>query len=419
MTSEDLLNLLMVIPLWLVVAFRTYVRNGRSEPNPGQDALLFTFATLALAATLRVPSVVHALADATGVRDIAILPRHLAVMASCLLLVGWVDSATPPHNPKPWWRRLAGPRPRLIFGVITAGAAIVTFGGAAPVPLAANGDVDFTAGQYGDTDGTVYLLLYLVPIGVALALSAALCHAAATRAAPGAYRICMRLMAAGCVIGGSYPLFRITYLTYGLTGSEFPLTAAEFDLVGTLIPLATILPVIAGSSIRGFDVVGRARRNRRALIRLRPLWADLVFVLSPDKIRDYLANGTSPAHDRWRLRGAYNRLDARVVDISDAAFELLPWIDEDLPARALAVARAHGLTADDANAAATALCLRVARRRAVDGEPPACPSTVEPLLELRDDQEANAQWLTSVSTYYAFEWLDGLEKELTEEKVPA
>ncbi|MFD5696474.1 hypothetical protein [Streptomyces lasiicapitis] len=35
----------------------------------------------------------------------------------------------------------------------------------------------------------------------------------------------------------------------------------------------------------------------------------------------------------------YDRLDQRVVEVGDATYELLPWIDEDLPARAPATAR--------------------------------------------------------------------------------
>lgn len=424
LTSDDSIALLTIIPLWAVVAFRTYSRhqrNRKGHPNPGQDALLWTFLALTIGATLRLSPLEHLVTDITGVRDGAVLPKHLSVMAACLLLVGWVDSAVPPRQPEPWWRKLAGIKPRLVFGAVTVVAAIITFGGAGPARIAPNGDTDFINGQYGDGAGTFYLTLYLVPIGVALALSAALCSAAASRNPPGAYRRCMQLMTVGCVIGTSYPIYRLIYLGYGLCDAEFPLTGDQFDMVGGLLQIATILPVVIGSSIRGIDLVARSRRNRRALIRLRPMWADLACILGPDKIRTYLADGTTPRTDRWRPRNVYDRLDERIVDISDAAFELLPWIDEDLPDRALAAARAHGLAGDSAEIAAEALCLRVARRRAVEGEPHSAPSTVEPLLELSDDQEANAQWLTRVSAYYFCEHLVAVEKDLTSgtEKVTA
>ncbi|MFI1677575.1 DUF6545 domain-containing protein [Streptomyces sp. NPDC020607] len=225
----------------------------------------------------------------------------------------------------------------------------------------------------------------------------------------------MQLMAIGCGISVSYPIYRLTYLGYGLGGADFPLTEDQFDMGGNLLQVATILPVIAGSGIRAIDLVARGLRNRRALIDLRPLWIDLVCVLSPDTVRKHLDQGTSSFRDWWSVRNTYDRLDQRVVEIWDAAYELLPWIDENLPARALAAARVEGFTGDDAEAAAEAVCLRIARRRAVDGEPQAFPATVEPLLALRDDQEANARWLTRVAAIYTSTRLDSVEKALANE----
>ncbi|GAA2880798.1 DUF6545 domain-containing protein [Streptomyces mexicanus] len=223
----------------------------------------------------------------------------------------------------------------------------------------------------------------------------------------------MRLMAVGCGFGAVYPLYRLTYLGFGLAGADSPLTGEQFDTGGSLLEIATILLVIAGSSIRAVDILIRGLRNRRALIGLRPLWVDLVCLLSPDSIRKHLAEGTSLARDRWNPRNLYERLDQRVVDVWDATYELLPWIEEDLPARAKAAVQDQGITGGEAEAAAAALCLRIARRRAVGGEPHAVPSTVVPLLALGDDQEANARWLARVGALYFSEHLDAVEKELT------
>ncbi|MFE0177963.1 MAB_1171c family putative transporter [Streptomyces sp. NPDC059002] len=419
MTSDDYIALLTIIPLWVVVAVRANARRGHTEPNPGKDALLWTFVALAIGTTLRLSPLEHALASVTGLRDCAVLPKHLSIVTACLLLVGWVNSAVPARSPEPRWRRLADLKPRLILGAVAATAALATFPGAAPARLAPNGDTDFINGQFGDGWGTIYLCVYLLPIGVALALSAALCAAAANRSPAGAFRRCMQMMALGCGLGVTYPLYRLTYLGYGLAGAEFPLTEDQFDMGGNLLQIATILPVVAGSSIRAIDIVARGLRNRRALIGLRPLWVDLVCVLSPDTVRKHLVDGTSLIRDRWGMCSMYNRLDQRVVEVWDATYELLPWVDEDLPTRALAAVRAEGFTGDDAEAAAEAVCLRIARRRAVDGESHAFPSTVEPLLTLRDDQEANARWLTRVGAVYTSTRLDGVEKALTtvDEKV--
>lgn len=87
-----------------------------------------------------------------------------------------------------------------------------------------------------------------MPIGVALALSGALCLTAATRNPADAYRRCMQLMAVGCIIGTSYPLYRLVYLGYGLLDGDFPLIGNEFDMGGNLRKIATILPVVIGST---------------------------------------------------------------------------------------------------------------------------------------------------------------------------
>ncbi|MGA4842155.1 MAB_1171c family putative transporter [Streptomyces sp. G45] len=413
MTSDDAIALLTIIPLWVVVGFRVHSRRKRNEPSRGKDALLWTFVALAIGTTLRLSPLEHAIASLTGTRDAAILPKHLAVVAACLLLVGWVDSAVPARSPEPRWRRLGDLPPRLAIWAVAAVIAIATFPGTAPARVAPNGDTDFINGQFGDGWGTLYLAVYLIPIGIALTLSTALCATAASRSPAGAFRRCMHLMAVGCGLGVTYPLYRLTYLGYGLAGAEFPLSEDQFDLGGNLLQIATILPVIAGSSIRAIDIVVRALRHRRALIALRPLWVDLVVVLSPDTVRRHFDEGSSLVRDRWLMRHTYDRLDQRVVEIWDATYELLPWIEEDLPERALAAVRAAGPTGDDAEAAAEALCLRIARRRAVDGEPHAVPSTVEPLLALRDDQESNALWLTRVGSYYGSTRLDDIEKALT------
>ncbi|QIB47755.1 hypothetical protein [Streptomyces aureoverticillatus] len=60
---------------------------------------------------------------------------------------------------------------------------------------------------------------------------------------------------------------------------------------------------------------------------------------APDNIREHLGQGTSLIQDRCSVSITYDRLDQRVVEVCDATYELLPWIDEDLPARAPAAAR--------------------------------------------------------------------------------
>ncbi|MFJ4880104.1 MAB_1171c family putative transporter [Streptomyces sp. NPDC088745] len=396
MPTDDIIDMVTTIPLWLVVAVRIY----HWPKTPGQKAILATFAALATGATLRLSYLEEFLTDLTGMDDFAVLPKHLAVMTSCILLVGWVESVVPPREKEPAWRGWVSLKPRLaVLAVASVGASIV-FPFSAPSIAAPDGSLDFASGQFGSVAGTTHLAVYLLCMFVALVPSALLCLTVARRTDDRLLRICMRLMAAGATAGALYPVYRLSFLVCGFTGWTYPLDEGAFHLGGSLIQLVTILLVIAGSSVRAAELLIRAIRQRRGLIALRPLWEELVSVLPPDIIRRRLQTTPSAREERLRFRDLYGRLDERVVDISDACFELLPWVSEDLHGQALDEAHAVGLTGDEAHAAREALCLRVARAKAVDGEPYATRPALT-VLSLRDDLLSNSQWLSRVAHHYA------------------
>ncbi|MFF2522172.1 MAB_1171c family putative transporter [Streptomyces liangshanensis] len=423
MSTNDLIDLCTTIPLWLVVAVRSYQewRDRKKSLDPaktsGKRAILATFAALTVAATLRLASIEDALINATGIKDAAVLPKHLAVMVACILLVGWVESVVPPREKEPVWRRWVALKPRLVILTAACVCASVVFPYASPSIISPDGSRDFASAQYGDVAGTVHLALYLLTMGAALAPSAILCLTVARRTDDRLLRLCMRLMAAGAGIGAFYPVYRLSFLLCGFTGWEFPLDEAEFQRGGALIQLVTILLVIVGSSVRGAELLLRAVRQRRGLIALRPLWVELVSVLPPDVILRHLRRGTSDRDDRYRFRDLYGRLDERVVDISDAWFTLLPWISEDTRHQALAIAHDRGLQGDDADAAREAITLRVARMKCIEGE----EYTTQPAgfqMPMYNDLLANASWLARVAHHYTSPHLVEAANALTDPRIP-
>ncbi|MEU5748274.1 MAB_1171c family putative transporter [Streptomyces sp. NPDC047726] len=395
MPIDDVIDLFTTIPLWVVVGVRAYYW----PKTPGKRAILATFFALAIGATLRLSYLENVLADLTGMKDAAVLPKHLMVMLACTMLVGWVESVVPPRDREPAWRRWVSLKPRLVLLAVTGIAASVAFPFAAPSVTAPDGSLDFASAQYGNVAGSVHLVVYLLSMGAALLPSAMLCLTVARRTDDRLLKLCMRLMAVGAGAGALYPIYRMAFLLCGFTGWTFPLSEGAFHRGGSLIQLVTILFVLIGSSVRAAELALRAFRMRRGVIALRPLWVELVSVLPPDVIRRRLQAGSCPQGDRRRVRDMYGRLDQRVVDISDACFELLPWIEEDLPRRALSEAEAAGLQGADALAAQEALCLRVARLRAVDGEPYA-PRPALSVLPLSNDLLSNAVWLARVARQY-------------------
>ncbi|ATM24794.1 hypothetical protein SMD44_p20011 (plasmid) [Streptomyces alboflavus] len=394
MPTDDLIDLSTTIPLWVVVAVRVYKRPSTS----GQRAFLATMVILAIGATLRLSAVEDLFADATGLQDAAVLPKHLAIMVACTILLGWVDSVVPRGEREPW-RRWVAFRPRVAVLAVFSIVATAAFPYAAPAITAADGSKDFASAQYGDVAGTVHLVCYLLSMAAALAPAAFLYFTVARRTNDRLLRLCMRFLGLGAFAGCLYPAYRISYLAFGFASWKYPLSEPAFHLGGSLFQFVTITFVLIGSSVRAVDLVVRGIRQRRGLIALRPLWVELVSVLPPDAILRHLKKGSSPHDDRLRLGDLYGRLDERVVDISDAVFELLPWVSEDLRREALIAARGAGLHGAEARAAREAICLRVARLKAVQGESYAVrPAST--LLTLRHDLLANASWLARVSRHY-------------------
>ncbi|MFF8696293.1 MAB_1171c family putative transporter [Streptomyces sp. NPDC015144] len=405
MPTDDVIDLFTTIPLWLVVAVRSYqeIRDRKKDRDKartsGKRAILATFAALAIGATLRLSYLEEYLNRVTGIHDAAVLPKHLAVMVACTLLVGWVESVVPPSEKEPVWRRWVAFKPRMALLIVTGIAASLVFPFSSVSIVAPDGSADFASAQYGNVAGSVHLSLYLLSMGTALVPSAMLCLTVARRTDDRLLRLCMRLMAAGAGAGAVYPVYRIAFLVCGFTNWTFPLSEGQFHRGGSLIQMVTILLVLAGSSVRAAELLIRAIRLRRGLLALRPLWEELVTILPPDVILRRLQEVDSRREERRRARDLYDRLDKRVVDISDAWFTLLPWISDDVHREALKVAHDAGMRGADAHAAREAITLRVARMKAVEGEDYAARAAGSQ-MPMHNDLLANAEWLARVAHHY-------------------
>jgi hypothetical protein len=412
MIKDDLIALCTIVPLWTWCLFRIgYLRGSR-----GQRELWTVLVLLACGATLRLSYVERGVTQWTGVDDLAVLVKHLAVILSSVLLWRWVDSVAAGAGAGRWWQRLTTALPRTITAVTAVVAVGVLFRFTAPSLVEADGDRNFIGAQSGDPEGTAYLSAYLGTMALALAFSGALCAVAARAAWRSGQRMfsaCMHLMSLGCWMGVGYAFFRGSYLVYGLVGAAYPLSAADADQLASLIEVVAIGLILVGVSFRGWEAATRMVQRQRLLTALRPLWQELVSVLPAEAIVRVLAEAPSRLRDRYDPRRLWQRLDQRVLDISDSALEILPWLDADLPRRARITARACGLDGDDAEAAAQALCLRTGRRGLIDQDPPADSSLTSPLLTMGNDLDTNAAWLSRVARYYHSPLMDILEARLT------
>ncbi|MER6010215.1 DUF6545 domain-containing protein [Streptomyces bluensis] len=411
MIKDDVMALCTIVPLWGWCLSRVgYLRGTR-----GQRELWTVLVLLSCAATLRLSFFERGVTEWTGVGDLAVLVKHLAVMLSSFLLWRWVDSVAADAGPRRWWQRLTTAWPRTVFAVVALSAACVMFPFSVPALVNADGGRNFIGAQFGHLAGTAYVTAYLGTMALAMTFSGALCKVAARTARRDGQRMfsaCMYLMSLGCWTGVGYGLFRGSYLIYGLADATYPMSVDEADDLSSLIQVVAIGLILLGVSFRGWETVMRSVQRRRRLIALRPLWQELVSVLPAEAVVRILTDGPSRFRDRYDPRGLWERLDQRVLDISDSALEVLPWIAADLPGQAADAAHACGLTGDDAEAAAQALCLRTGRRGCADSEPPADSPLSLPLLSMGHDLDANAAWLTRVARYYHSPLMDTLDARL-------
>ncbi|MGC9544548.1 DUF6545 domain-containing protein [Streptomyces sp. UG1] len=416
MIDDDVIALCTIVPLWTWCLSRAgYLRGTR-----GQRELWTVLTVLACAATLRLGHVERAVAEWTGIDDLAVLVKHLSLILSSVLLWRWVDSVAADAGARRRWQRLTTARPRAVTAVVAVAVVCVMFPFTAPSIVEADGDRNFVAAQSGVLAGTAYASAYLGTMAVALAGSGALCVVAARSARSSGHRmfsVCMYLMSLGCWTGVGYALFRLSYLAYGLAGVAYPMSAQSADQMASFIQVAAIGLILAGVSFRGWEAVTRLVRRRSRLNALRPMWQELVSVLPAETVVRIL--GPSRFRDRFDPRRLWERLDQRVLDISDSALEFLPWLEEDLPRRAVDAAQACGLAADDAEAAAEALCLRTGRRGCADDTARAFSPLTTPLLRMGHDLDANAAWLTRVARHYHSPLMDTLEAHLASTRKPA
>src|SRR5690348_7280675 len=118
MTSADVIALCTVAPLWTWCLSRIgYLRGTR-----GQRELWTVLALLSCAATLRLGYLERGVTNWTGVDDLAVLVKHLAVILSSILLWRWVDSVAADAGSRRGWQRLTASQPRTITAVVAVAA---------------------------------------------------------------------------------------------------------------------------------------------------------------------------------------------------------------------------------------------------------------------------------------------------------
>lgn len=334
------LEIAILVMLWTVALWRapSAVRSVK------QRALWVAFAALTLSMTLRLPGVMRTLDEGAGVNNLSTLFKHWLGMIAAGAVVDFVVAVARPET----GRRL---RARHYAALTAMTAMAVLFAFFVPRPHEVT---DFFEETAGNGWATLYYLLFVVYLGIAMATATWLFWGSARHASALSLRTGVRLMGIGTAVGVLYTLLRAGYTATRLTDLTDDSSDIAVDNVTDALKYLAIGFILIGSSIPAFGVAWRTVQDGRHHRRLQPLWQDLTAV-TPDIV---LKTGL--------LRSPRLRLYRRVIEIRDAALTLDSYTTGEVRERARTAARQAGF--DPATSpAAEALWMRAAREAKARG----------------------------------------------------
>ncbi|MEU3904159.1 MAB_1171c family putative transporter [Streptomyces goshikiensis] len=352
-----ILAMVWTVTIWRAPsAFRT----------PKQRALWLSFAALALAVTLRVPGIMHALDDWFHVNNLSTLIKHWTGIVAAGAVVDFVAAISRPDS-----RRGLRPRHYTALAAMAILAVLFQF-----VPRE-HEVTDFFQETAGSGWATTYYTVFMAYLGFAMATSTRL-YWTSVRAAKGAcLRFGVRLMGIGSTSGALYALVRILYLQGRLLGITTVAHDATADTFTDLLKYGAIGLILTGSSIPALGVAWRTLQDWRHLRALRPLWHDLTTAAPEIVLHAQL------------LRSPRLRLHRCVIEIRDAGLALAAYTSEAIRTAAQDTARAAGFD-PESSPVVEALQLRAAREAKVAGLQRAS-STPGALTEGIEELDFNAE----------------------------
>ncbi|GAA4687698.1 hypothetical protein GCM10023347_49180 [Streptomyces chumphonensis] len=343
------MELAVLILLWATVLWRA----PAAFRSPIQRSLWVTFATLTVAMTLRLPDVMLAIDEGTGVNNLATLLKHILGIISAAALLEFVFGITGGSTAR-------GRRLRQALAAMTLFALGVLFF-LTPRTAEAPDYFESKAGEGGAA--TAYLLVWYAYLGGALLLATLLFLGARRHAAAGWLRAGLCLLGAGTAASVAYALVRALYLVLALCGQTDDGMNAAFTHWTDVAKHIAIVLILVGSLLPAVGVTSRAARHWRRLRELGPLWKDLTDAVPEVVLHEELGRG------ELRIR-----LHRTVVEIRDAMLALEPYSSAEDRRRAEAVASDSGLAGAERQALAAACRIEAARRAKLSGVPPLDPA---------------------------------------------
>ncbi|MET9608060.1 MAB_1171c family putative transporter [Streptomyces sp. NPDC006512] len=378
---RPLFEWLMPLLAWSVVIWRA----PSAFTTPANRALWAAFTAGAIGLSTRPPRIARFLESVTGVGDVTMLIKHLAIVVAASCLLDYVHAI----HKRPGQERAARLRLFLTGTVMAVLTGLFVF--VLPHDYAGGYGIDAHFGHPG-------VQLYLGVLSTVYAASSlqatVLFWSNRRNVPPGLLRVGVTCLAAATANGVLYTLYRIYFV---LREGDSTILDADGDPVPPTDPISELLPAISvvllvlGVSIPPTRALVRYFLDQYALWRLHPLWADLVTAVP------HVVLGTPTS----RVRDLFTFGD-RSLDVAHRAFAIRDAIlvlRDDTPAKEPA-SGAPATVHDEDPARTQARWLRLSvQRRARNLPAPALPTTLDRTTGGRTPREEVA-WLLTIAIAY-------------------
>jgi uncharacterized integral membrane protein len=357
-----------------------------SQYDPALLALLAAFAFKATAFLIAIPAVAAEVDRWIEIPNIAALGIHIfgGVIFSGYILAALLFWHEPP--------RKARQKVRWLIIVASTVSLVMIF------LWAADGTQD-RAMHYLVQNGahrplvSIYLLLYITAVLVALSLIAHLCWRRAKETTLPWVRRGLRTATSGALIYTVSPLNRLSIFVAEPLGMD-PL---KWEI---LVPISTgtgILLIISGFTMPSWGPrlsnLKSWVNNYRSYRKLYPLW----YVLHRS-VPEIALHPAAPS----RIKNLRYHLYRRIIEIRDARLSLRPYMDVSVAVAAVKKGTEIGLDGDELAAVVEATRLKAALQSRTDGDTPGLDSPGDEFgVRGGDDISSEIAWLLQVAQAYA------------------
>lgn len=300
-----------------------------------------------MALTADLPSVITYIDRVSEISDLAVLVKHLAMVAACAAVLDWVVALRPPR--------------RDVIRQVQAAAASVTVTLTVLWLMMSRAETtQFTEAEHGWV-AAVYLWVFYAWLAATMSVAAWLFWQTRNSRHAELLRPGMRASVAMLALGtGTAVLFAVTQAAaLAIRTARLdspPAGRALLDATAVLEDIAIVV-IVSGACLPALATGWQALAELHELRRLRPLWAALTEAAPAVKVE--LGART--------IRHVHVRLIRRVVEIRDAARHLAPYVPEQVVTATREELAASGLSDGDLDVATEACWLRIAAEAASSG----------------------------------------------------